>query len=469
LAHHFYQAIPGGDVEKALAYAVRAGDLAVKRLAFEEAAGHYERALQILELREPDEGRRALLANLHAKRGTAFTNAGMWADARPALEAALEYLAPECRVQRAEILADLAMVCFWLLDVTNLPRYATEALAQAEEVGRADLVAKALAWLAEAQKTDGALQKTLELFGRAIATAGEHCPVALANVALTLFWLGRFDEAIARCREGIRAARERNDITTLVVGLPHLGLALSAKGQYGEAARVFEEARLLGRKYGNRTMLARSISMSVGFHLDVFDFEGAETLAEEACEMGRSVNFPPPVVCGSLDLLLNFTRRHEIGRTEKLVDQVAEAVAKLWGWHRWQWEGRLAHVRAEIALARGLGEEAVRWANEVIAQSQALGRVKYHSTGLKVRAEALALLGRTREAISDLREAVGLARRIGDPALFLHAATVLLALEGDDTLAGEARQATAQIAGALPGADMRRRFESADPVRLLSR
>jgi tetratricopeptide (TPR) repeat protein len=468
LAHHFYQAAPGGDVEKALAYAVRAGEWAVKRLAYEEAASQYERALQILELREPEEGRRALLADLHAKRGAAFANAGMWVEARSELEAALEGLAPEGRAQRAETLVDLAMACYWLLDVSSMHRHATEALALAEEAGRVDLAAKALSWLAEAQKSDGELLRTLDLFGRVIGQAGEHYPLPLALVALPLFWLGRFDEAIARSREGIQAARGRNDISTLVLGLPHLGLALAAKGQYDEAARVFEEARLLGRKYGIRTLLARSISMSAGFHLDVFDFAGAEALAEEACEMGRSLNFQPPLVSASLDLLLNFTRRHEVGRTEKLVDQVAEGVAKTSGWHRWQWEGRLAHARAEIALARGHGEEAVRRADEVIAQSQAMGRVKYHATGLKTRGEALASLGRTKEGIADLRQAVTLARGIADPALFLHAATVLLGLEGDDTLAGEARQAAVRIAGALPDADMRRRFEAADPVRLLS-
>jgi class 3 adenylate cyclase len=50
LAHHFYQAAPGGDVQKATDYARRAGDRSVELLAYEEAAGHYERALQVLEL-----------------------------------------------------------------------------------------------------------------------------------------------------------------------------------------------------------------------------------------------------------------------------------------------------------------------------------------------------------------------------------------------------------------------------------
>src|SRR5262249_36571999 len=52
LAHHFLEALPGGDVAKALAYAARAGDRANAQLAYEDAALLYERALQALELEE---------------------------------------------------------------------------------------------------------------------------------------------------------------------------------------------------------------------------------------------------------------------------------------------------------------------------------------------------------------------------------------------------------------------------------
>jgi hypothetical protein len=95
--------------------------------------------------------------------------------------------------------------------------------------------------------------------------------------------------------------------------------------------------------------------------------------------------------------------------------------------------------------------------------------VKYQVLGLGTRAQALAGLGRTHEAIADLRSVVDLARPVGDPAMFLRAATGLLALDGDDTLAAEARAAADSIAAALPDAEMRRRFAEAEPVRLLDR
>src|SRR5262249_61356188 len=74
LAHHFLEALPGGDVAKAIEYATRAGDRANAQLAYEDAAIHYERALQALELAEqPDERRRG---ELLLKLGEAQWSAG---------------------------------------------------------------------------------------------------------------------------------------------------------------------------------------------------------------------------------------------------------------------------------------------------------------------------------------------------------------------------------------------------------
>ena len=53
LAHHFVATAPGGDVDKAIDYATRAGDHASGSLAYEEAARLYEMALEASELATP--------------------------------------------------------------------------------------------------------------------------------------------------------------------------------------------------------------------------------------------------------------------------------------------------------------------------------------------------------------------------------------------------------------------------------
>lgn len=52
LAYHFCEAATGGDIEKAIDYAVRAAERATLLLAHEEAANHYERAILALEAAE---------------------------------------------------------------------------------------------------------------------------------------------------------------------------------------------------------------------------------------------------------------------------------------------------------------------------------------------------------------------------------------------------------------------------------
>ncbi len=50
LARQFYEAVAGGDVEKAIAYSRRAAEQAIRHYAWEEAVRHYERALQLADL-----------------------------------------------------------------------------------------------------------------------------------------------------------------------------------------------------------------------------------------------------------------------------------------------------------------------------------------------------------------------------------------------------------------------------------
>lgn len=53
LARHFTEAAALGEVEKAVAYSRRAGEAALNDIAYEEAAAHFERALEALELQQP--------------------------------------------------------------------------------------------------------------------------------------------------------------------------------------------------------------------------------------------------------------------------------------------------------------------------------------------------------------------------------------------------------------------------------
>jgi hypothetical protein len=173
-------------------------------------------------------------------------------------------------------------------------------------------------------------------------------------------------------------------------------------------------------------------------------------------------------VSAGIDLLLTMARRHEPGRAEQLVDEVAAAIATKPGWHEWLWKLRLSQARAELALARGDFEAATADATDCVDQSRAHGRLKYEALGLMTRARARRGQNLARQAIDDARAAVDAARRALDPALQLATLSTLLDLEGSDELAAEARTIRNRIHAALPGEAMKRRFESCEIVRRLA-
>ncbi|CAA9553426.1 MAG: hypothetical protein AVDCRST_MAG59-1919 [uncultured Thermomicrobiales bacterium] len=466
LARH---ALAAGLDDPALRFSLAAGDGAMALLAARDAAVHFERAVTLAARLD----RADLLPELHARRGRAFVGMGAWSEARAAFETALAGLAGGTRERHAEVLTEIAAACWWQLDVPAVLRYATDAREAAVATGRGDLETEAVAWRAAAAGALGNLALCGELIERAKRRAGE-LGLAAPTIAghyhpLTLYWLGRPDEAVPVAREAVAVARERHDISWLMTALPNLGLALAATGRYEGAMPVFAEARGLGREYGLDPLLARAIASSAGFHNDLFDLDGAESLAHEARELALGAGFLPPVVSAGIDLLQTYAQTGEIAKTERLVDEVTAAIEETGGFHRWQWRMRLAAARAAIALVRGDAAGALAWADETIAQGRARGRLKYEAIGLTLRAQQSAALGRTTQATADLRAALDLANQVGDPALVLRPAAALLPLDGDESLATAAGAAVDRIAAALLDPAMRRRFERADAVRAIRR
>jgi len=326
-----------------------------------------------------------------------------------------------------------------------------------------------MAWLARALSASGDLRGSIEMDSTAIAHAGGARIIAHAMQPLSLYLTSRTTEGIALGSRAAEMARTSNDTVFTMYSLSHLGLNLGSAGRYAEAAKVFDEVRRFGQKYGVRPLLARATSMSAGFHLNVFDFTGAEALALEARELGRSAGFAPSVVSAGIDLLLVFARRHELSTAEALLSETEAAVATTPGWHEWLWRLRLCQVRAELALERGAYDAALAEANEGIRQSRTKGRPKYEALGLIARAHALHGVGRTHDAVADARDAVSVARGTADPALLLLALDALLELDGDDASSAEARALDAQISFALPDQTMRQRFSQSEVVQRVRR
>ena len=466
LAYHYARA---HDHEKALLYLLKAAEDARSAASYHEEASLLGQAIEAAE----QLGRSQLVNELHALRGRALRALDQAAAAEHEFLTALDGLAPENIEQRIAVLIDLAVVSHFLFKAANIRRYADEALRLAERIGRDDLAARALAEMAIADTSDGEVVASVERFRQAFARAGpdQRRPLIVANdqYGQNLYYLGQYEEAAHRIQEVLDFARNSHDTTYTPRALGVLLLTQAAQGHYRDALERLDEARRFAREHGTGRWLARAIAMWGGVHLDAGDYAGAEALAEEARELARSVGFPQAIAATGIDLLFNYARRHEVGRAETLIAPVAEAVAHAQGLHSWLWRLRLAQVRAEIALARGDHEEALSRAQVALTQSRKAGRLKYEVAGLLTCGQTLVALGQESQGITDLRRAVELARLLGDPAIFLRAATVLLSLDGDDVLLAEALATTETIAAALPDDEMLHAFQAAEPARLVAR
>ncbi len=468
LAYHYAR---GDQPEQALPYLAQAAERARLAAAHQEAAELLAQAIALAQRF----GREDLLGDLHARRADALSHMTRWAEAHEDMQAALERVPPERDEIRARILIDMAKAANWSFsDAARIRRYANEALSLAEGLEREDLAIAALSAQVIADSADGRLHDGIARYRRTAARAAGRHAGGLAYGAqfagLMHYWLADFDGAILLAREAIALGREAYDTSTVARAQGDLGCALMGSGRYAEALRVFNEGQQESREHGAIDWLARTTLMRGGLHLEIFDFAGAEILAQEARDISRSGHrYRHPLVSGGLDLLLNFVRRGDIGRAEGLVEEVAEGVVNAQGAHGWLWNLRFAQAQAEIALARGNYERALHHAEHVITRGRALGRVKYEVAGLQVRAQSLIMQGYTHAALVSLQAATTRARRTKDPAMFLRAASALLAIDGDDALATEAQAAVERIAQGLPDEAIRRRFLAAAPVRLVMR
>ena len=457
-------------LDKTVDFATRAGDRATALFAFEEALRMYDMALTILESRGPEQ-RGAFGETLH-KHGRVLAALGRWTEARQVFHTAASHLNGEDRV--IALLGESGACLSWPIDVPPGGTAAEEALLLARQLGDAGLEAAAMALEAECDLDDGEIRRAVAQYGKAYSQ-GVHprLPQHKQFLGFTrgLYWSGRIDEAVERGRETVTGARKVQDGIADVQTSTDWALALASSGCYREALEAFAYAKagaLALRGPARKILAARTIGMSCAIPMALFDYARAEVLAEEARAVALSAKFMLPYVSEGLDLMFIHSRRGEPDRADAMGVEIGDLLHHGVGSHGPIWAARLAEAKAEAALARGTLPEAVSLASEAAASWRARWAGRSTRRLLSTRGTALVRMARKREGIADLREAVEVARRIGDPAILVRAAVALLTFDGDAAVAADARSAVDRIVTNLPQ-DMKHKFEATEQVRLVRR
>jgi DNA-binding CsgD family transcriptional regulator len=349
LAYHFIAAAPAGDVEKAIAYAERAGIRASARLAYEEASHYYEKALQALELQQPlDEVRRCTLllalgearskAGEHPQAMETFLRAADLARARGALgELARAALGFEDASWRPGLPGHVAI------------RLLEEPLSMLGE-GDSELKARLLASLSRALIFTGQVDRAEAIGQQAMQMArrlGEAATLAATlRAGLSVCWRPENITArLAASTEVIRLAEGAGDCALVLEASCWRLFELMEIGDRQSVDVQLEAHQQLAAAL--RQPFYLYVSASFRAMLAIFEgrFTEGERLMQEALLIGQRVRGQDAFGIFSVQM---FTLRREQGRLREL----APAVQYFMHQHavRSVWRPGLALIYSELGL-----------------------------------------------------------------------------------------------------------------------
>jgi eukaryotic-like serine/threonine-protein kinase len=265
LAHHFFEAAQGGDVDRAIAYAMRAGDRAAGMMAHEEATRQYEIALQALDLREhSDEGRCAVLLTLNETlwRGGEYVRAK---------EIALEAAAIARRLGTSEQLARAALGFGGRL-------IAFAAVIRDETL--IGLLEEALAALGEEESTLRAL--------------------VLGRLAEEITISDPYERRESLCRQAVEMARRLGDPVVLSLVLRNTHWALWTAENVEERLVLADEIIHLAGESGDRTMVIEGHAFRLWDRLELGDVSKAQREYETVA--GSVEELRQPYISWALDI-----------------------------------------------------------------------------------------------------------------------------------------------------------------------
>ncbi|MEW5988182.1 MAG: adenylate/guanylate cyclase domain-containing protein [Chloroflexota bacterium] len=267
LAYHFYEA---GDKERALKYSIKAGDEAARLYANQEAIMHYSRAI---ELARSVTITTEQLSYLYTRRGRTMEYSGDY-DAAQANYQELEGLARQSGNRPLELAAILPWATIHStftskFDVPQGRMLSERALMLARELGDYRAEASAL-WNLMLLMIFGRLsvRQAISYGEQALTIARQHnlrreLAYVLHDISRPYANVGRTEDALAALKEADHLWRELNNLPMLADSLTSYSLMLFILGQYEEALQFGQEALQLSRRIDSAWGQAYSL-MTVG-------------------------------------------------------------------------------------------------------------------------------------------------------------------------------------------------------------
>jgi DNA-binding SARP family transcriptional activator len=329
LAHHALAGALAGTAEKAFGYSAAAADQATMRLAFEDAAEHWSRAVRALELSRP--GDRWARYDTLVSLGRAHLGADRIEPAKRALldaAAVAEGLGDAEAMARA--LAPLNLPTLWPAADYGMPdpsdhaclERAVEAYTDPGTVLRADLLCAfttSCAYLGDFARTDALSAEALEV------ARGTGDPSAIIRAAIrrySLIWIPqRLDEQRALADEMV-AVCDAHHLPAELTFLGHFARVLHrfAVADLAPGDSEFALARNLAERSNSPAHLTQWGFFEATYLLMLGRFDEAVARGEEATELYRRTR---AVSADAIGFIYPVARRLEQGRLDEALTGAA--------------------------------------------------------------------------------------------------------------------------------------------------
>ena len=505
-AYHFQRA---GDA-RAVMWLAHAGSRARALYAPQSAVDHFTRALELAR-----QFRVAPSLSMYRERGLAHETLGEFDPAQANQEAALA-LARSMGDRKAEWQATLDLGQLWAgRDYARTDAYYRQALDLARAMDEPALLAHSLNcvgnWhvnvdqpfagqryhhdaLAIFQRLDDrhGIAVTFDQLGMAnflggdLLQAAAHAREAVAlfrqlderqALASTLAWLcecggwygGEAALPALRLAEGQRYAEEGMSLARTIgwrageaFGLLMLAASLGQQGNYGEALALGHQGLELAEEIGHGEWQTEAHFRLGAIHADLLAVASARRHLERALALARDLNSRclERLIVGTLASLC--VEHGDLARARTLLDPALLGPADP---PHTAGQRRCWYAQAELARAEGDPTRALRIVDGLVAEAVdgRAGRAIPHLW--RVRARALAALGRSDEAMVVLRAAQHAAAECGARALLwrLHADDAMLHRAAGEhaaaaTAAATARALIEELAALVQEGELRERF-----------
>jgi DNA-binding CsgD family transcriptional regulator/tetratricopeptide (TPR) repeat protein len=393
IAHHYYAAAALGNTDKAVVYALRAADSAVRMYAYEDALLHYDRAIETLESGGLMHDER--LAQAYILKGSALKQLG---HIQESIEVLLEAVNQTRVLGSAELLVDVLMLLAMSsrhLEQQHFVPLLERALALLPEVDSVPR-AKALATLAFAQRTLADHSRIRVLVDQALDIAVRVCDATArcACYQLAVMALRGNPESLPRRvlvgQEHIAAARSTGSADLLAEAYHWQALNYFESGQLEELEALLEHyGSLSAARIGLHQY--QTVAHRVTLALLRGDWPDLEQRIETLLEIGtKTRRDDADGVYGAQMFALN----RDLGRLHAVAPQIKEMAAST---TKRMWEPGLMLICAEIGLlqeARGIFDRLVE------QDCRAIRRDDMYLTYLVFCAETCCVLGHAAAAES---------------------------------------------------------------------